>query len=175
MSVGTGIFDDPAMKDAEEQLRSAFQNLLEGLSQGPTIAHVHSYGLTEDGATLTVYCDMPDGTLGLWSFTAGEPVHQSVHDVGQEPSAPLPNVVSTVAALAPGKRVTVVADGKTYELPVPQNLRSMCDELQQLERDVAARKEKTNTLEQRALALHCAIDDEIRRLIEPPDAGAVGE
>ncbi len=167
MTETSGIFDDPGMLEAEERLRSALEKLLEGMSQGPTIASVHSTGWTEDGATFTVYCDLPDGTLALWSFEAGRPVAYSVHDLGREPSAPLPNVVRLIATCAPGKRVTVVAGGKTYELPLPRNLRTMCEELQQLELDIAARKQETKTLEQRALALHCAVDDEIRQLIEP--------
>jgi hypothetical protein len=159
-------FDD-AMKDAEEELRIALENLLTALSQGPTITNVHSTGWTEDG-TFTVYADMPDETLGLWCFTPGEPVRYSVHDVGMEPSAPLPNVVRQIAACAPGKRVSVVVDGTTYELPVPRNLHAMAEELEQLERDVAERKE-------RALALRITIDDEVRRLIEPATPAAPSE
>ena len=83
MSGDSGIFDDPA----EEQLRSALMNLLKGMSQGPTITHVHSYGLAEDGETFVVSCRLPDGTLAIWTFAQGQPVQYSVHDVGM-PGAP---------------------------------------------------------------------------------------
>lgn len=132
MSADSDIFDDPEMQDAEEQLRVALVNALKGLSQGPTIHCVHSTGWDETGETFVVMCDMPDGTLGIWSFTPGQPVRYSVQDLGMnapaphpsDPAAgtsdmPLPGVVRDVAALAPGKRVTVIMpDGATYELPL---------------------------------------------------------
>jgi hypothetical protein len=52
---------------------------LPGLDDTP-ITGVHSWGLSEDGSTFSVYVDMIDGVTRIYSFTPGQPVTVTDHE-----------------------------------------------------------------------------------------------
>ena len=70
----TPIPDSPELSEAEEELARAIEAILKSAEAGPVIASVHSAGYCEDGKTLSVYCDAPDGSTIVWTFVPGQSV-----------------------------------------------------------------------------------------------------
>jgi hypothetical protein len=71
--------DEIANARFRRELQAAFAGLV--LVDDTPITGVHSWGLSEDAGTFSVYVDMPDGVTRIFSFAAGEPVAVTDHKV----------------------------------------------------------------------------------------------
>lgn len=66
--------ESPELTESEQELHRSLVAIFEAATVGPVIAGVHSAAYCEDGETLMVMCNTPDGRTVVWSFSPGQPV-----------------------------------------------------------------------------------------------------